>query len=166
MMEFIRKHRNPLLLTALLFTLAASYFFTQQRLLEASTTVSLPVEQVSAPASSALDDYRARREATYLQDVSTLESLCAQENLSAQTREDAAAQLQALIATRQSQLALEGALVKSGVAPCLAVISPGSVTVVTEKETLSDGESALIMTLAQSHTGVAPSGVRVITSEK
>lgn len=164
MMEFIRKHRNPLLLFCLLFTLAASWYFTNQRLMQAAATVALPVEQVNAVPSGRLEEYRTRREETLLADIASLQTLCDQENLSEATREDAAAQLQRLLATREAQLALEGALTQSGVYPCLAVITEGSVTIVTDKTTLSDGESALVMTLAQAHADVPPSGVRVITA--
>jgi len=166
MTDFILKHRNALLLLCLLTTLAASWFFTNQRLTEAAATVSLPVEQVSAPAASRLEAFRARQEETYLSDTAALQALCAQESLSSATREDAAAQLQRMVDTRQTQLALEGALAQSGVYPCVAVISQGSVTIVTEKATLSDGESALVMTLAQAHAGVEPSGVRVMTASE
>lgn len=164
MTEFILKHRNALLLLCLLFTLAASWFFTNRRLTEAAATVSLPVEPVSAPVASHLDAFRARQEEAYRSDMAALQALCDQENLSSATREDAAAQLRRMVDTRQTQLALEGALAQSGVSPCVAVISPGSVTVVTEKASLSDGESALVMTLAQAHAGVEPSGVRVMTA--
>ncbi len=166
MMEFIRKHRNALLFLCMLITLAASWFFTDRRLKEASVTVSLPVEQVSAPAASRLEEYRTRREENLLADLAALQALCDQENLAASTREDAARQLQQLVDTRQAQLALEGALVQSGLAPCVAVITQGSVTIVTEKTALSDGESALVMTLAQAHAGVEPAGVRVITANE
>lgn len=164
MTEFILKHRNALLLLCLLVTLAASWFFTNRRLTEAAATVSLPVEPVSAPVASHLDAFRARQEEAYRSDTAALQALCDQENLSSATREDAAAQLRRMVDTRQTQLALEGALAQSGVSPCVAVISPGSVTVVTEKASLSDGESALVMTLAQTHAGVEPSGVRVMTA--
>lgn len=165
MIDFIRKHRNVLLLLTLLVTLAVSCLATQHRLVEAATTVALPVVQVTTSPASRLEDFRTRREETYLSDLSTLQALCDQTALSDQTREDAARQLQEMVARRESQLALEGALAQSGVYPCVAVITPGSVTVVTEKETLSSGESALVMTLAKAHAGVEPSGVRVMTAE-
>lgn len=164
MIQFLVRHRNALLLVCLLLTLAVSCLMNQERLLEAAATVSLPVEQVSTSPTSRLEEYRLRRDETTLRDMAALEALCQQENLAAQTREDAAAQLQELVASRQAQLDLEGALTQSGVYPCVAVVSTGSVTIVTEKETLSDGESALVLTLAQAHAGVAPSGVRVMTA--
>lgn len=166
MMDFIRKHRNALLLGCLVLTLAASWFATNRRLEEAAATVALPVEQVTAAPGSSLEQFRAKREETTLSDIAALEKLCAQENLSQSTREDAAQQLQRMIAAREAQLALEGALTQSGISPCVAVVGEGSVTVVTNKADLSDGESALVLTLAQAHTGVAPSGVRVVTASE
>lgn len=164
MNEFIRRHRNLLLIIALLLTLSVSWFFNRERLRQASVTVSLPVEKVTQPAGALITDYRTRRDAAYADDAAALERLCGQENLSRETREDAAAQLQQMIARREAQSALETALEGSGIAPCMAVVSPGSVTIVTEKDTLSQGESALVLTLAQAHADVPPSGVRVLTS--
>lgn len=164
MMAWIHKHRNSMLLACLLATLVVSWFFTNKRLVEAAVTVSLPVEQVTSAPKGSLDSFRSRREEAFLADVATLETLCGQENLADSIREDAARQLQEMISTREAQLALEGALTESGISPCVAVISEGSVTIVTDKATLTDGESALVMTLAQTHAGVAPSGVRVITA--
>ncbi len=164
MMAFIRKHRNVLLLLCLLLTLAFSWLATNQRLVDAAATVSLPVEPVSAAPAGKLAQFRARQEAAFAADTASLQALCDREDLSAATREDAALQLQQLIAAREKQLALEGALTQSGLYPCVAVVGEGSVTLVTEKSTLSDGESALVLTLAQAHAGVEPSGVRVITA--
>ena len=167
MPEFLRIHLNKLLLGLLMLTLVASYLIQQKQLEARSASVSLPVTVTSSPsASSALEDYRARREETVLADMAALQSLVDQTDLDDQIRQDAAIRLQQLVDTREKQLALEGALATSGFSPCVAVVSEGSVTVVTEKTTLSSGESALLLTMAQSHTGVSGSGVRVITAEK
>lgn len=164
--EFIKKYRNPLLFAMLLVTMAASYFAQQKRLTEETTTVSLPIEQVETLPTSKLEEFRQKREETLLADMAALQALCDQEKLDDQTRQDAANQLQSLVSVREKQLALEGALTESGVYPCVAVVSDGSVTIVTEKSDLSSGESALVMTLAKAHADVAPSGVRVITAQE
>ena len=88
--------------------------------------------------------------------------LLERDDLDAQTLEDVAAALQRLVTWNEEELALEGALTKSRISPCLAVRSEGMVTVVTEKESLSEGESALLLTLCEAHTGVSPEGVKVI----
>ena len=165
MLTFIKRHLNVLLMALMMVTLAVSYFIHQEQLQQASSTVSLPVEQVTRDGASRLEEYRRQRDETALTDMAALQALCEQDNLSAQTREDAAAQLQALVTRREQQSALEGALTQSGVYPCVAVVEGGSVTIVTEKDGLTDGESALVITLAKAHAGVEPSGVRVMAAE-
>ncbi|MGN0745173.1 MAG: SpoIIIAH-like family protein [Aristaeellaceae bacterium] len=162
--NWIHKHRNLLLLALLLTTMAVSYLVNQRQLAEDASAVTIPVTEVIAPTATPIEQYRQERDAAALQDMATLEKLCAQEGLDAQTRADAAALLQRLIDVRQKQTALEGALTGSGIAPCAAVVTEGSVTIVTEKETLTGGETALLLTMAQTHAGVEPSGVRVITA--
>lgn len=163
MLEVIKKNLNLILIGVLLATMVVSYAANQRRLAEESSTVSLPVVKVAEP-SSALETYKAQREETALADMAALQSLCEQESVEQATRNDAAVQLQTIVARRQQQSALEGALVQSGLSPCVAVITEGSVTIVTGKESISSAESALVMTLAQAHAGVQPSGVRIITA--
>lgn len=164
MTEFLKKHRNALLLAALLLTLTASCLAQQHRLQHSVPTVALPVETAAPPHAGTLESFRRQREAAHLSDVAALQALCEADNVDAAIRSDAALQLQAMVQRHEQQLALEGALASSGVQPCVAVINEGSVTVVTDRHTLSEGETALILTLAQVHAGVSPSGVRVATS--
>lgn len=163
MLGIIKKHMNLILIVALLVTMVVSYAANQRRLTAETSAVSLPVVSVTA-SPSALEEYRRRREETTLQDMAALQALCEAEQLDSLTRGDAAAQLQQLIARREQQSALEGALTQSGLSPCVAVLAEGSVTIVTGKEKVSEAESALVMTLAQTHTGVKPAGVRIITA--
>ena len=165
MAEWIRKHRNLLLLTLLLTTMTVSYLTNQRSMQESTPTVSLPVTQTTAAPASAIEKFRQSRDADALRDMAALETLVNQTNLDAQTRSDAAAQLQRMVDVRQKQTALEGALTQSGVYPCVTVVNEGSATIVTEKTDLSDGETALILTMAQVHADVPPSGVRVITAD-
>lgn len=163
--DWIHKHRNLLLLALLLVTLAVSCVSNQHRLQEAGTTVSLPIVQTVAAPSSRLEQFRESRDASALEDMAALETLCGQEIIDEQTRKDAAAQLQRLVDVRQKQTALEGALTQSGLYPCVAIVTDGSVTIVTDKTELSSGESALLLTMAKTHAGVDPSGVRVVTAD-
>ena len=100
MLAFIKRYRNALLMALMMATLAVSYFVHQEQLQQASATVSLPVEQVKQDGTSRLEEFRQRRDETALTDMAALQALCDQENLSARTREDAAAQLQALVSRR------------------------------------------------------------------
>lgn len=163
--ELLTRHRNAFLLALLITTLAVSGYANQERLQAASATVSIPVTEVSAQPVSALEAYRQQRDQTALTDMAALEKLCAQTTLDAPTRESAAAQLQEIIDARQSQSALEGALAGSSLSPCVAVVSGGSVTIVTEKATVTDKDCALVLTLAAAHVGAAPENVRIITAK-
>ena len=164
MNTWLHKHRNLLLFALLLTTLTVSYFANQQAQTQAASTVTLPVVAAPAAPSTPLEVFRDSRDSSALQDMAALETLVAQENLDAQTRADAAAQLQRIVDHRQKETALEGALPLSGVYPCAAVVDEGSVTIITEKTTLSDGEPALIMPMAQTHADVPPSGVKVVSA--
>lgn len=163
MTAWIRKHMNLLLMGVLLLTMVISYAANQRRLTEDTSAVTLPVVQVTV-SPSALEDYRTRREETALHDMAALQSLCESDALDSSARADAASRLQTMILHRQQQSALEGALLQSGLSPCVAVITEGSVTVVTGRTDVSPAQTALVMTLAQAHAGVSPSGVRIITS--
>lgn len=162
--NWIHKHRNLLLIALLSLTMAVSYLSNQRRMQEVTPTVSLPVVEVSTAPTSALEQFREERDAAALRDMSALETLVDQSALDDQTRADAAAQLQRLIDHRQKQTALEAALLTSDIAPCVAVVDEGSVTIVTEKETLTEGETALLLTMVETHASVLPSGVRVVTA--
>lgn len=163
--EQLTKHRNLFLLILLVATLIVSGIANRERLEAASTTVDIPVTEVSAKPSGALETYRQQRDADTKSDVAALEALCAQEQLDAQTREDAAVRLQSIIENRQTQSALEGALLNSSLYPCVAVVSGDSVTIVTEKSAVTDKDTALILTLAAAHANASPENIRIITAK-
>ena len=162
--EMLTRHRNLFLLALLITTLAVSGYASRQRLQERAATVDIPVTETVAQPQSALDRYRQQRDQEALSDIAALERLIAQATLDEATREAAAAQLQEIIDNRQAQSALEGALSGSSLYPCAAVVSGGSVTIVTQKSTVTDKDSALVMTLAAAHAGVTPENVRIITA--
>lgn len=163
--EFLTRHRNLFLLILLVATLLVSGVANRERLEAASVTVDIPVTEVSARPSGALETYRQQRDADTQSDIDALHSLCAQEQLDTQTREDAAIRLQSIIQSRQTQSALEGALLNSSLYPCVAVVSENSVTIVTEKSTVTDQDTALALTLAAAHAGASPEQVRIITAK-
>ncbi|MBQ8201836.1 MAG: SpoIIIAH-like family protein [Clostridia bacterium] len=163
--DYLTKHRNAFLLLLLLATLYASSMVNRDRIEGSVQTVSIPVTESSAVPLSKLEAYRQQRDNATLADIAALQALCEQTTLEKQTREDAAQQLQDIISQRQAQLDLEGALLESDLSPCVAVVSSQSVTIVTEKASLTDRDSALVMTLAAAHTSVSPANVQIITAE-
>lgn len=162
--ELLTRHRNLFLLLLLVVTLVVSGQSNRERLAAASSTVNIPVTEVLAQPSSALERYRTQRNQQTSSDMAALEALCAQAALDQKTRDAAAAQLQTIIDARQAEVAIEGALTGSSLSPCAVVISGGSLTLVTEKATITKQDAALVMTLAQAHAGISPEDVRIMTA--
>ena len=163
--EMLTQHKNAFLLGLLLTTLIVSGYANRERLLAASATVEIPVTDAAAKSLNALDAYRMQRDQDTRSDISALEKLCALGTLDEKTRQDAAEQLQEMIDNRKTQSALEGALTGSSLYPCIAVVSGRNVTIVTEKDSITEKDSALVLTLAQAHAGASPENVRIITTK-
>lgn len=163
--QWLTKHRNAFLLGLLTVTLAVSGYANQQRVTAASATVNIPVVETAAQPLSPLESCRQQRDQEALRDMAALEALVNQPALDEATRESAADRLAEIVSVRQIQSALESALSGSSLHPCVAVVSGGSVTIVTEKSAVSDKDSALVLTLAAAHAEAAPENVRIITAE-
>lgn len=162
--EALTKHRNAFLLALLSVTLIVSSHAARKRNM-AAPAVSIPVAEVSSVQLSPLEAYRQQRDTDALADIATLEKLIAQPLLDDALRESAAVQLQQIIDQRQAQSALEGSLTGSSLYPCAAVVSDGCLTIVTEKATITDKDSTLVMTLAVAHAGIPPENVHIITTK-
>ena len=163
--DWITRHKNLLLALLLLATMVASSLSNQERLEQEAATVSLPVVEPYAEPAGKIELFKQQRDTASLQDMAALQALVDQEQLDQQTRAEAAGQLQALVDAREKQLALEGALLESGFHPCVAVVSAGQVTIVTERAELTEDETALLMTMAQLHAGASPGQVSVVTTD-
>lgn len=164
MSEKILKYRNVVLLFVLVITLVVSYYVNQAD--QAVETVSIPVAHPTDLPQTPVDAARQQRDATVLADMAALQAMCDAETLDSQLRADAAARLTALVDMREKQVDLEEALSASPLAPCVAVLAPGAVTIVTARAELTEEDQALVQTLAQVHAGVGPAGVRVICTEE
>lgn len=164
MKAWITRYKRWLLWAAGMLALCVGALWILPAALErpAQEGLSLPVLTAAQEETDAFERFRQQREEERKADRASLEKLLERDDLDAQTLEDAAAALQRLVTWNEEELALEGALTKSRISPCLAVRSEGMVTVVTQKDSLSEGESALLLTLCEAHTGVSPKGVKVI----
>lgn len=162
---FLTRHRNLFLLTLLLITLAVGSLSAQERLRTAAPTVSIPVAATGGSVLSPVERARQERDASEQTDIAALKALCSQTTIDQQTREDAADLLQRRISHREAQLALETALCTSSLAPCIAVVTEDSLTIVSEKSEITERDTALVLRLADAHTDVPLSGVRLLTAE-
>ena len=174
-MQIWKKCRTGLAFTLLLGVLAASYIAQQKRLEQEAAKIDLPVVRVTqntsevfataSGAGTALEQYKKEREAARAKDINTLKALTENSNLSSENIASAASQLQELIRCRENETALEGALMAGGFSPCLAVVQKGAVTVLTQKDSLTQGEASLILTMAASHTGESTANIKIITGD-
>ena len=163
MLEKLKRNLNLILIVLLMLTMAVASFANQRRAERQSSAVSLPVTRTDS-SGGAVETYREQRESEDERELSALETLSQQDALDVQTREDAAALLQQLVARREQQSALEKALNSTALAPCVAVVGDGCVTVVTQQASVTSAQTALVMSRARAHAGVEPSGVQVIVA--
>ncbi|MBQ2954776.1 MAG: SpoIIIAH-like family protein [Clostridia bacterium] len=161
--RFILRHRRLLLIALLSVTLLLGSEANRLRLQEEAIVTSLPVTHTEA--ATAVSAHATLQEDQHARDVEALSALIARDDLDALTRQDAAAQLSAMVANREGRLALEEALSATALAPCSAVVAGGSVTVVTAKAEITPEDSALVLTLAAAHCGAAPEDVRILPAE-
>ena len=158
---FLVRRKNWLLMAALALSLTAALLLRPSS--PQAQRVTLPMTSAESSASP-LEAFRISRDSAYQRDMAALETLIS-ENTDRAARQSAAEELQAYVALHQAQLALEGALLTSELAPCCAVVTDGSATIVTEKQEITEQDTALVLTLVQVHTGVPASGVRIMTAQ-
>lgn len=158
---FLVRRKNWLLMAALALSLTAALLLRPSS--PQAQRVTLPMTSAESSVSP-LEAFRISRDSAYQRDMAALETLIS-ENTDRAARQSAAEELQAYVALHQAQLALEGALLTSELAPCCAVVTDGSVTIVTEKQEITEQDTALVLTLVQVHTGVPASGVRIMTAQ-
>lgn len=161
--DYLSRHRTSLLIALLTSTLFISSRMSRIRLEQEAVTTALPVTH--AEASAPVRAYISERDAAYQRDIAALTALVNQEDLDARTREAAADEMRALIRNHEGQIALEDALASTSLAPCAAVVSGGSITLVTAKAEITQEDSALVFMLCQAHTGVEPANVQILTAE-
>ena len=169
MFSFMKKHKNLIFLCVLLLTLAGSYLWNQYQLGELKT-VSLPITRTdgdsSTPASSVLKTplaaYQEKREATRQADMAALEALASNDKVDQAARDQAQEELREVIRCREKELAIEGTLTGAGLAPCVAVVQRGAVTVLVEKKELTQTEATMILTLSAAQTGEVPENIRIM----
>lgn len=158
-----------LVLVLMLVLLFATYMLSKSRVEQ--TALNLPVKTVSTDLQlpktslSELETYQAKREQTRQEDIQTLQRLLDGNAGTTAFLADVSAQLSAIVSAREAELAIEGALLGGGFSPCLAVVTPTSVTVIVSRESLTRGEAALIMTLCESHTNQSLENIKIMTGD-
>lgn len=105
---------------------------------------------------------RSVREIAYERDTQTLRELTQNQQVSEQTREDAAQRLQTMVESHQTELAIEEALTEAGFSPCLVLLQNGAMTVMVEGVEMDAAQSASILTLCAAHTQIGVENIRIM----
>ena len=100
---------------------------------------------------------RSAREAGYEKDLETLRQLAQKED-----GELAREQLNKMISSHQSELAIEEALMSSGFEDALVIAQGNSVTVILPAEKITEENSARILALCMSYADVRAENIRIM----
>lgn len=123
---------------------------------------SLSAGQTPAPAAA---QERTAREAAYDKDVAALTALLDSGAADEETRAQAAARLDQLVADHQSELGLEETLNQAGYSPCVVLLQNGALTVIVASSDMTAETSAAILSLCAAHTDIGVENIRIMARE-
>ena len=125
-----------------------------------------PTVQETAPVETPapLAEKRSSREAAYQKDIEALRAIAENQLCDAQTRNDAAAKLTALVSAHQTETALDAALRQAGFPTSLTICENGSLTVMLTQNDLTSEQSATILSLCAAHTDIGMENIRLMTA--
>ena len=123
---------------------------------------SLSAGQTPAPAAA---QERTARETAYDKDVAALTALLDSGAADEETRAQAAARLDQLVADHQSELGLEETLNQAGYSPCVVLLQNGALTVIVASSDMTAEASAAILSLCAAHTAIGVENIRIMARE-
>lgn len=123
---------------------------------------SVSAGQTPAPAAA---QERTARETAYDKDVAALTALLDSGAADEETRAQAAARLDQLVADHQSELGLEETLNQAGYSPCVVLLQNGALTVIVASSDMTAETSAAILSLCAAHTDIGVENIRIMARE-
>lgn len=153
------------LLAALIATAAALAWLRLPALMPSDAPepdASLSAGQTPAPAAA---QERTARETAYDKDVAALTALLDSGAADDETRAQAAARLDQLVADHQSELGLEETLNQAGYSPCVVLLQNGALTVIVASSDMTAEASAAILSLCAAHTDIGVENIRIMARE-
>ena len=123
---------------------------------------SLSAGQTPAPAAA---QERTARETAYDKEVAALTALLDSGAADGETRAQAAARLDQLVADHQSELGLEETLNQAGYSPCVVLLQNGALTVIVASSDMTAETSAAILSLCAAHTDIGVENIRIMARE-
>ena len=124
-----------------------------------------PSASLSQTPTPAVTQERTAREAAYDKDVAALTALLDSGAADEETRAQAAARLDQLVADHQSELGLEEALNQAGFSPCVVLLQNGALTVIVASSEMTAETSAAILSLCAAHTDIGVENIRIMARE-
>ena len=124
-----------------------------------------PSASLSQTPTPAATQERTAREAAYDKDVAALTALLDSGAADEETRAQAAARLDQLVADHQSELGLEEALHQAGFSPCVVLLQNGALTVIVASSEMTAETSAAILSLCAAHTDIGVENIRIMARE-
>lgn len=124
-----------------------------------------PSASLSQTPTPAVTQERTAREAAYDKDVAALTALLDSGAADEDTRAQAAARLDQLVADHQSELGLEEALNQAGFSPCVVLLQNGALTVIVASSDMTAETSAAILSLCAAHTDIGVENIRIMARE-
>lgn len=124
-----------------------------------------PSASLSQTPTPAVTQERTARETAYDKDVAALTALLDSGAADEETRAQAAARLDQLVADHQSELGLEEALNQAGFSPCVVLLQNGALTVIVASSYMTAETSAAILSLCAAHTDIGVENIRIMARE-
>lgn len=124
-----------------------------------------PSASLSQTPTPAVTQERTAREAAYDKDVAALTALLDSGAADEETRAQAAARLDQLVADHQSELGLEETLNQAGYSPCVVLLQNGALTVIVASSDMTAETSAAILSLCAAHTDIGVENIRIMARE-
>ena len=156
------------LLAALIATAAALAWLRLPALMPSDAPPDAPEPSASlsqTPAPAAAQE-RTARETAYDKDVAALTALLDSGAADEETRAQAAARLDQLVADHQSELGLEETLNQAGYSPCVVLLQNGALTVIVASSDMTAETSAAILSLCTAHTDIGVENIRIMAREE
>lgn len=121
-----------------------------------------PAATVSPSRPPEVQSARQIRETAYQKDLATLRELSADETVQEETRQQAARQIERMVAWHQMELGLEEMLFSAGFSPCMVLIQNDALTVAVSASEITAAESAVILSICLAHTEIAAENIRIM----
>jgi len=120
------------------------------------------IEETSAETVDVFSQYRNERTSQRAEEISYIDSVISGEAADAQTRTEAEARKLEIVNCMETELTTEGLISTKMMVDAVVTVREGAVSVVVNKQTLSDDEVAQIAEIVKAQTGEAAQNIKIM----